>query len=753
MSELISEFKDEKPRVFFPTDWANAIVRWIQGVHSKSGTIKTHNTINPTDESVSLDVDIPVLVEKSKELLLKSFVGRGDETAIDCESLIVKDGKFAVSEAWLDGRKKKKTDDDGTESKSDDDGEGNGDDEESGSGSGDGESGTSGANFDFPFRIIPSPTGEDSSRLAIYLPACSLVIDKAGQTAAQGLTQITELGNDWYALPSSTVGKWWLRLDMTDSGISASIVGTNNDSEGAAMVLIALKQGDAIRQMLVGTLFVTTDAATSDESADTVEPVIGNMPPPFAVRRTWVYSDALKRKCYEYWIMVFPRSDRVEENSPLVFRFRGVDYKYICRRVYYNQSYYSYPPYDLPWYRQYGGLGDMLTLNPNTTFQYRNAQGVCDTNAGVFFPRYPYQIHWNYLGADVQVGDTDVYAVFVDLANGDHVFFISLRQPSLADVKAMSYVYCYTSYWGTIDLSNATNVDAIKVARIENNDITQVYQYERPEWVVEFRDWDGTVIDRQIVLDGEAATAPNDPSRGSGYTFTGWDSTYGRILADTVITAQYEADKTVVFVDWDGTTLKTEVVAYGQSATAPNDPTRANYTFSGWSQSFDSITADCTITAQYNITDPVTITFIASDVQYMQTRQIPRGTAIGALPTLARENYSFNGWHTAYTGGDSVSAETIYSSDASVYAQWTQTGYVVYFASSGAWYGQPVDTLAYTQANVAIGAAVTFPAVTINVSGWVHAGWIDDRDGTPVQGTVIPSRDKTTYRSVVAQSS
>ena len=58
---------------------------------------------------------------------------------------------------------------------------------------------------------------------------------------------------------------------------------------------------------------------------------------------------------------------------------------------------------------------------------------------------------------------------------------------------------------------------------------------------------------------------------------------------------------TVTFKDWDGTTLKTQTVEEGSSATAPSNPTRYGYTFTGWDKTFTNITGDITVTAQYEI--------------------------------------------------------------------------------------------------------------------------------------------------------
>ena len=59
----------------------------------------------------------------------------------------------------------------------------------------------------------------------------------------------------------------------------------------------------------------------------------------------------------------------------------------------------------------------------------------------------------------------------------------------------------------------------------------------------------------------------------------------------------------VIFKDYDGTVLKTEQVEEGTNATAPDDPTRDGYTFTGWDKDFSSITSDLTVTAQYEVSN------------------------------------------------------------------------------------------------------------------------------------------------------
>lgn len=61
----------------------------------------------------------------------------------------------------------------------------------------------------------------------------------------------------------------------------------------------------------------------------------------------------------------------------------------------------------------------------------------------------------------------------------------------------------------------------------------------------------------------------------------------------------YKKAPTVTFKDWNGTIIKSEVVNYGEAATAPPNPTRNGYIFTGWDTVFDNIASDLTVTAQY----------------------------------------------------------------------------------------------------------------------------------------------------------
>ncbi len=92
-------------------------------------------------------------------------------------------------------------------------------------------------------------------------------------------------------------------------------------------------------------------------------------------------------------------------------------------------------------------------------------------------------------------------------------------------------------------------------------------------YTVTFKDWDGTTLLEQTVIQGSSATAPANPTR-DGYSFIGWDTDFSNVTSDLVITAQYEPVVVVLndfppftdanwFLDADCTNTLLENYSYG----------------------------------------------------------------------------------------------------------------------------------------------------------------------------------------------
>ena len=247
-------------------------------------------------------------------------------------------------------------------------------------------------------------------------------------------------------------------------------------------------------------------------------------------------------------------------------------------------------------------------------------------------------------------------------------------------------------------------------------DLVVTAQYSINTYTVTFKDWNGTVLKTQQVQYGGAATAPANPTR-TGYTFTGWDKAFTNVTANLVVTAQYSINTyTVTFKDWNGTVLKTQQVQYGGAATAPANPTRAGYTFTGWDKAFTNVTANLVVTAQYSI-NTYTVTFKDWNGTVLKTQQVQYGGAATAPANPTRAGYTFTGWDKAFTN---VTANLV------VTAQYSINTYTVTFKD---WNG----TVLKTQ-QVQYGGAATAPANPTR-TGYTFTGW--DKAFTNVTANLV----------------
>jgi Listeria/Bacterioides repeat len=165
---------------------------------------------------------------------------------------------------------------------------------------------------------------------------------------------------------------------------------------------------------------------------------------------------------------------------------------------------------------------------------------------------------------------------------------------------------------------------------------------------VTFNSEDGSMVNPVTVsVSGAKVTKPDDPTK-NGYTFAGWYTTKDlttawnfdsdTVTADTTLYAKWTVTHTVTFKDWDGSTLKTQFVNDGSAATAPANPSRSGYTFTGWDKAFSSVTGDLTVTAQYSYNG---------------------GYTGGGSTTPAKTDVTVPGSTTTAADGSSVSTATI----------------------------------------------------------------------------------------------
>ena len=203
---------------------------------------------------------------------------------------------------------------------------------------------------------------------------------------------------------------------------------------------------------------------------------------------------------------------------------------------------------------------------------------------------------------------------------------------------------------------------------IQSNTIIEA-TYTFIKYQVVFKDYDGTVLETQMVEYSSGAVSPTDPTR-TGYTFTGWDKDFSYITDDLEVTAQYNINKyEVVFKDHDGTELDKQEIEYLGDAVAPADPTREGYTFKGWDKAFDSITSDLEVVAQYEI-NKYTVVFKDHDGTELSKQEVEYLSDAVAPADPTRTGYTFTGWDKAFTA---------IKADLEVVAQYEINKYTVVF--------------------------------------------------------------------------
>ena len=127
------------------------------------------------------------------------------------------------------------------------------------------------------------------------------------------------------------------------------------------------------------------------------------------------------------------------------------------------------------------------------------------------------------------------------------------------DCESLTTIYCNED-WNTIGSAastdmfkgciniiggNGTIYDSGKTdceyARPDGVDGKKGYFTEAKTWEVRFKDWDGTILKKENVLNGQSATPPDDPTR-KGYTFIGWDEDFTHVTKDLTVTAMYKEE-------------------------------------------------------------------------------------------------------------------------------------------------------------------------------------------------------------------
>lgn len=188
-----------------------------------------------------------------------------------------------------------------------------------------------------------------------------------------------------------------------------------------------------------------------------------------------------------------------------------------------------------------------------------------------------------------------------------------------------------------------------------------------------------------------------------GYDFIGWydgldieskEFTNSHVIEeDLYLFAKWKIKEyKVTFKDYDDNIINVQYVKHGYGATQPYIPKRTGYTFKSWNNSFDNITSDILIKADYEI-NQYTITFNTNGGIKIDPMIVNYNNTI-KLPIPSRENYVFLGWNS---DENETSKELIVTKDVTLDAKWTRLKYYnIYFNVNGGSHVESINVGCYS---------------------------------------------------------
>ena len=256
-------------------------------------------------------------------------------------------------------------------------------------------------------------------------------------------------------------------------------------------------------------------------------------------------------------------------------------------------------------------------------------------------------------------------------ADGSHLYIYDCSQ-WIAYNPAAQWAESAKEYWPT-----RKALDDEEVGFYDTNVPTNLYNWDGGDEVAyAFKNWTVT-LQSGTVDEGQTpsytwATPTKAATAQYTYTFSGWKPTVGPIYKKTDFKAQFTStvnQYTVTFVDEDGTTeLDEQTLDYGATPVyAGETPTKEataqyTYTFSWWTPTIATVTADATYTATYSSEVNQYTATISSDDETMWSVDVSEvtadyGTTISAeanvltigsttITATAESGYAFSSWGT-----------------------------------------------------------------------------------------------------------
>ena len=157
---------------------------------------------------------------------------------------------------------------------------------------------------------------------------------------------------------------------------------------------------------------------------------------------------------------------------------------------------------------------------------------------------------------------------------------------------------------------------------------------------------DGEFFATDSILCGNEIIFKDEPIK-QNYTFSGWNKTHYIMPAENIIIeGTFIKNKYLLTFKIDNEIISSDSVEYGTKIIIPKNPTKEGYTFSGWSETPETMPAeDVTITGFFSI-NTYAITYMVDD-EVFTIDSLNFGTEIVLRDEPKKEGYTFSGWSEA----------------------------------------------------------------------------------------------------------
>lgn len=236
-----------------------------------------------------------------------------------------------------------------------------------------------------------------------------------------------------------------------------------------------------------------------------------------------------------------------------------------------------------------------------------------------------------------------------------------------------------------------------------NTTVTAVFTRTTNKYTITWKNGDNVLetdnnVEYGVIPQYNGATPTKAATAQYTYAFTGWNPAIASVTKDQTYTAQFSQTVNKYTITWknaDGTTLKTEEVAYGTTPSYTGTiPTKAateqyTYTHNGWTPSVVAVTGNAEYTATFAETPRTyTITLNTNGGTINAGNVTSYKYGVGAtLPTnVTKENHQFGGWfdNSGCTGTAVTVISTTATGNKEYWAKWTELPkYIVTWSVDG----------------------------------------------------------------------